>query len=308
MTSAEPTTLSRLTRRARHRAEGRPIDGILLVDKPAGSTSHDVVNDARRALGTRRIGHAGTLDPFATGLLVLLIGHATRLLPHLDGEPKVYDASITFGAETDTDDLTGTVTRVADLPDAALVRDAIALLTGTIAQVPPAYSAKQVGGTRAYRVARRGDSLPLQPVSVTVHGWVIRSLTSDRLEATITCGGGTYIRALARDLGRLCRSAAHLSALRRTRSGPFDVADALSLEALRAGDARPRPPIAAVPSLPTIPLSSDDVVHVRQGRAVPAAQPGQATTVALTDGNGSLVAVAERVASSWQPRVVLPNA
>ena len=138
------------------RAEGRPIDGILLVDKPAGMTSHDVVSVARRALGTRRIGHAGTLDPFATGLLVLLVGNATRLLPLLDGEPKVYEATIVFGSETDTDDVTGTVVATSALPDVARVADGIASLTGTIDQVPPAYSAKQVEGRRAYDAARRG--------------------------------------------------------------------------------------------------------------------------------------------------------
>jgi len=306
--SAVATRLRRPTRTARHRAEGRPIDGILLVDKPAGSTSHDVVNHARRALHTRRIGHAGTLDPFATGLLVLLVGNATRLLPHLDGEPKVYEATIAFGTETDTDDVTGSVTRRTDLPDATAVRHAIASLTGTIAQVPPAYSAKQVGGRRAYQVARRGDSLALAPVSVTVNAWDVRSLTKDRLDATITCGGGTYIRALARDLGRLCGSAAHLSALRRTRSGPFDVAEALSLDMLRSGEASPRPSIAAVPHLPAISLSADDVVHVRQGRAIAAVESDPATSVALTDESGNLVAVAERAASTWQPRVVLPHA
>ena len=233
----------------RPRLEGRPIDGLLLVDKPAGVTSHDVVNDARRALRTRRIGHAGTLDPFATGLLVLLVGHATRLLPHLNGEPKVYRATIAFGAETDTDDGTGSVTRTAGLPDASRVREGIGTLTGPIDQVPPAYSAKQVEGRRAYAAARRGETLTLAPVRVTVHAWEIRELTEERLDTIITCGGGTYIRALARDLGRRCDSAAYVASLRRTRSGSFDVADAVSVEALRAGAATPEPARAAVPQV-----------------------------------------------------------
>jgi tRNA pseudouridine55 synthase len=293
----------------RCKTESRPIDGMLLIDKPAGITSHDVVSEARRALRTRRIGHAGTLDPFATGLLVLLVGHATRLLPHLDGEPKVYDATIVFGSETDTDDLTGTVVRTAEFPDPARVREAIVSLTGTIEQVPPAYSAKQVDGQRAYAAARRGAALELDAVRVDVHGWDLRELTDDHLRATITCGGGTYIRALARDLGRLSGSAAHLGALRRVRSGSFHVADAIPLETLRAGGTSARPAIDALPHLPAVALSDDDVSHVRQGRLV--AAPGEATpasVAALVDSSGRLVAVAIRTADAWQPRVVLPAA
>jgi tRNA pseudouridine55 synthase len=290
----------------RPRLEGRPIDGLLLVDKPAGLTSHDVVDDARRALRTKRIGHAGTLDPFATGLLVLLAGHATRLLPHLNGEPKVYQATIAFGSETDTDDVTGSVTRTAELPDVSRVREAIKALTGPIDQVPPAYSAKQVDGRRAYAVARRGEVLTLAPVRVTVHAWEIREIARGRLDTILTCGGGTYIRALARDLGRLCDSAAHLSSLRRTRSGSFDVANAVSVEALRAGTAVPQPARAAVSHLPAITLPPDDVRHVRQGRVIPAA--GTDRTAALLDSSGALVAIAEAVGESWQPRVVLPDA
>jgi tRNA pseudouridine55 synthase len=278
-----------------------------LVDKPAGVTSHDVVNEARRALHTRRIGHAGTLDPFATGLLVLLVGHATRLIPYLNGEPKVYEATISFGVETDTDDVTGTVTRSADLPDTSRVHRAIESLTGTFDQTPPSYSAKQVEGRRAYHVARRGGSLDLAPVRVTVHAWEIRSLTSERLEAIITCGGGTYIRALARDLGRLCGSAAHLAALRRTRSGPFEVTDAIRVEALRDGRVAARPPLTAVSHLPVVTLGVDDIARVRQGRVLAAGESAGSRIAALVDTGGALVAIAERVDSSWQPRVVLPQ-
>jgi len=281
---------------------------MLLIDKPAGITSHDVVSEARRALRTRRIGHAGTLDPFATGLLVLLVGHATRLLPHLDGEPKVYDATIVFGSETDTDDLTGNVVRTAEFPDRARVREAIVSLTGSIDQVPPAYSAKQVDGQRAYAAARRGVALALDAVRVHVHGWELRELADDYLRATITCGGGTYIRALARDLGRLSGSAAHLGALRRVRSGSFDVAGAITLETLRAGETSLRPALDALPHLQAISLSDDDVSHVRQGRLVAAAvEATPSSMAALVDGSGRLVAVAERAADAWQPRVVLPD-
>ena len=207
-------------------------EGLLLVDKPAGITSHDVVDRVRRAYGERSVGHLGTLDPFATGLLVLLVGRATRLATFLDIEPKVYEAVIAFGAETDTDDSTGTPTRSAPPPAGADVRAAIVMLTGDIMQVPPAYSAKKVAGKRAYAAARSGEELELAPAAVTVHRWDVSSFTGDALAATITCGGGTYIRALARDLGRCSGSAAHLASLRRTRIGRFGVGDAVKADDL----------------------------------------------------------------------------
>ena len=213
---------------------GKSAGGLLLVDKPAGITSHDVVQRTRQIYGERSIGHLGTLDPFATGLLVLLLGRATRLATFLETEPKVYDATIVFGSETDTDDETGAVTRSAEPPGEPDVREAIHGLTGTLAQVPPAYSAKSVAGVRAYDAARRGEPLDLAPVSVTVHEWEVRSIDRESLRAVITCSGGTYIRALARDLGRAAGSAAHLGALRRTRVGEFDVRDAYSLDHLSA--------------------------------------------------------------------------
>src|SRR5687768_8920965 len=146
-------------------------DGVLLVDKPAGMSSHAVVDHARRAIGTRRIGHGGTLDPFATGLLVLLVNRATRLLPFLDGEPKVYRARIKFGARTSTDDRDGDVVAEAPVPDRGTVERAIATLTGNLLQRPPAFSAKSVGGVRAYKAARRGKPVALEPVGVRVYEW-----------------------------------------------------------------------------------------------------------------------------------------
>jgi tRNA pseudouridine55 synthase len=214
--------------RSRDRSEG-----LALVDKPAGMTSHDVVDVVRRAYGERSVGHLGTLDPFATGLLIVLVGRATRLANFVEAEPKVYEAVIRFGFETDTDDSTGTQTRVAPAPDHSAVLRGIAQLTGTLEQVPPAYSAKQVAGRRAYAAARSGTPLDLAPVRVDVEDWAVRRVRGDRLEATITCRGGTYVRALARDLGRLAGSAAHLESLRRTHVGDFDVADAVTVERLR---------------------------------------------------------------------------
>jgi tRNA pseudouridine55 synthase len=214
---------------------GAAVEGLLLVDKPAGMTSHDVVQHVRRILGQRSIGHLGTLDPFATGLLVLLLGRATRLATFIDTEPKVYEATIKFGAETDTDDATGTVIRTAPAPAEPDVKAAIRALTGPISQVPPAYSAKSVDGTRAYDAARRGEPLALAAVDVTVHEWKLVGFSDDTLEAVITCSGGTYIRALARDLGRITSSAAHLVALRRTRAGEYYIRDAATLTELSGG-------------------------------------------------------------------------
>lgn len=278
-------------------------EGLLLVDKPAGMTSHDVVAIARRSLGERQIGHAGTLDPFATGLLVLLVGRATRLLPYLDGEPKVYHAEVRFGTETDTDDATGDITREAPLPDASAVARAIEQLTGPLEQQPPAYSAKQVGGQRAHSAARAGTPLTLPTARVHVHGWRVVRSDSERLEAEITCSGGTYIRALARDLGRLTGSAAHLARLRRTQSGPCHVRDACTLERVQSRDCMPVSPLPVLSSLTPVQLADDELVRVVQGNVVPATVEG--TRAALLAPNGDLVAVAERRGNVWQPRTVL---
>jgi tRNA pseudouridine55 synthase len=281
-------------------------DGVLLIDKPAGLTSHDVVAVARRALAQRRVGHTGTLDPFATGLLVLLCGRATRLLPYVEGEPKEYEATIAFGAETDTDDVAGTMTRRASPPTRAAIESALPRLTGRIEQEPPAYSAKQVDGRRAHRAARRGAPLALTRAAVTVHEWRVHHLpddASDTLAATIVCSGGTYVRALARDLGRLTGSAAHLSVLRRARSGTFHVRDAQPLEEIRSGRARLLPPLAAFPSLPVQPLDALATDRVARGMPVDATLAGE--RAALVDAGGQLLAIGERSGEYWQPRVVM---
>ena len=282
------------------------IDGVLLVDKPSGVTSHDVVAGARRALGTKRVGHTGTLDPFATGLLVLLVGRGTRLAQYVHGEPKVYDATIVFGAETTTDDPTGDVTRLAALPDADDVDRAIQSLTGPLRQTPPDYSAKQIAGRRAYAAARAGTPLALEPVQVLVHSWLIRRRTAAELEVTITCGGGTYVRALARDLGRSASSAAHLTALRRVRSGPFDVADAVSLDDLdRDGASALLPLRLAIPHLPTHVLGDDELRRVRHGNAV--ATRIDAPLAAVLDTDDNLVAIARIDDGMLRPCLVMSD-
>ena len=282
-----------------------PPEGLLLADKPAGKTSHDVVDLARRALGTRRVGHAGTLDPFATGLLVLLVGRCTRLLPYLDAEPKVYEAMIRFGYETDSDDATGAPTVTAAPPDEVAVRAAIMALSGTLAQRPPAVSAKQVGGVRAHAAARRGAPLELKDVTVVVHAWDHVVFDGDTLSATITCGGGTYIRAIARDLGRAVGSAAHLATLRRTRSGVFDVADAIpALELRERGAGALRSAASGLEAaIVHEPLDAERVRDVRHGRSVPAHAAG--ARAALLTPDGALLAIAERQGDMWQPVVVL---
>jgi len=278
-------------------------DALLLVDKPAGVTSHDVVALARRALGTRKAGHGGTLDPFATGLLVLLTGRGTRLLRFVPGEPKVYDATIRFGAETDTDDGTGTVTRQAPLPDAASVRSALAGFTGTLSQQPPAYSAKHVDGKRAYAMARQGVTPALTPVNVHVSAWEVLGQRDDTLVARITCSGGTYIRALARDLGRAVGSAAHLAALRRVRVGPFDVADANDLAALRERTPRLHDLREALGDMPVVTADEAMVQRVRQGRSFDADADG--AHLLVVDAAGEVIAVARRDGDRWHPDVVL---
>ncbi len=286
-------------------------DGLLLLDKPAGISSHDAVLAARRALGEKRIGHAGTLDPFATGLLVLLTGRATRLLPYIPGEPKVYDASIQFGAETDTEDLLGTVIREARLPSEADVRNALPTFTGVQHQVPPAYSAKRVDGQRAYEAARAGVTLDLKPVEITVHSWELLAWHGDACDVRIVCGGGTYVRSLARDLARHVHSAAHVRALRRVAAGVFDVADAQPVLALRDAPPNLRPPLEALPHLPSVALSNDDVHRIRRGLDIAILEePSRVTShVALVAAeHGGLIALGERIADRWQPRVVMRDA
>jgi tRNA pseudouridine55 synthase len=284
---------------------------VLLLDKAAGFTSHDAIARARRVLGVRRIGHLGTLDPFATGLLVLLVGRITRLASYIEGEPKVYDATIRFGAETATDDLTGAVTATAPLPSRDRVEVGVRSLTGDIEQTPPAYSARQVDGVRAYDAARRGAPLELMASVVSVHRWEIRGWRSDEeLDVTIACAGGTYIRSLARDLGRLAGSAAHLSALRRTRSGPFSVDDAIPLGSLDR-DVALRPALEGLAGIPAVAVTPSDRERIARGQAIDASRTDAAAgtlRAVLVDEEREILAIAERQDASWAPRVVLIDA
>ncbi|HEV8362360.1 MAG TPA: tRNA pseudouridine(55) synthase TruB [Gemmatimonadaceae bacterium] len=276
--------------------------GLVLVDKPAGVTSQQAVVHVRRSLGVDRAGHTGTLDPFATGLLLVLVGRATRLAPFVQDEPKDYEALIRFGVETDTDDVTGEAVRTSGPPNDTVVREAIAALTGDIDQVPPAFSAKHIDGRRAYALARRGKPPELRPVRVRVERWEILSLTAGALRARIRCRSGTYIRALARDLGRLTESAAHCAELRRLTCGAFSVAAAVPPDG--ATMAHLRPPLAAVAGLATQELDDAAALGIAHGRATSASVAGD--RAALVKG-GELLAVAERDGDRWLPRVVLSD-
>jgi tRNA pseudouridine55 synthase len=277
-------------------------DGLLLVDKPAGITSHAVAERTRQVLGMRRIGHAGTLDPFATGLLILLLGRATRLVAFLDNEPKVYRATIRFGARTTTDDLEGDVVAQAPPPQQQVVDRAIATLTGHLLQRPPAFSAKRVGGVRAYAAARRGEPMQLEPVAVTVHEWKVLKRDGDDLHVEIHCNGGTYVRALARDLGEATGSAAHLTALRRLRSGRFEVDAAVTLEAIAKGEFEILSPLIAVEHMTRQALDDLDVRRVTHGQNVAARASGE---LAALFHEEELIAVAVREGESWRPKVVM---
>src|SRR5688500_414299 len=207
------------------------MDGVLVVDKPAGLTSHDVVAAARRAFDEQRIGHTGTLDPLATGVLPLALGRATRLVRFLSGSDKDYDATIRFGAATDTYDITGTETSRSDrLPARDDVERARTSLRGEYLQMPPAYSAKKVGGRRAYAMARRDQVVELTAVPVAVSRAELLEFDGATARVAITCSAGFYVRSFAHALGDLTAAGACLAALRRTRSGDFRIGDAVSLD------------------------------------------------------------------------------
>ena len=249
--------------------------GVLAVDKPAGPSSHDVVDRARRSLGTHRIGHFGTLDPFASGLLVLGVGPATRLAPFCLGHPKTYRAVVRLGERSDTDDSEGTIETVpvASPPDRAAVERACAAWVGTVEQVPPAFSAKHVDGRRAYALARAGETVTLAAATVRIDAIEIERYDWPELEIVVRCGPGTYLRALARDLGEELGTGGHCDALRRLASGPFRVEDALPWSAL-ADPAAARgalsPAWLAVADRPKVGLDAEGQRAFAAGREMPA--------------------------------------
>jgi tRNA pseudouridine55 synthase len=278
-------------------------DGLLLLDKPGGITSRAALDRALRWFprGTR-MGHTGTLDPLATGLLVLCLGRATRLAEYVQRMAKTYRAGLQLGARSDTDDADGLVTPVtgASAPDAAAVAACLAGFVGTIDQVPPAFSAAKVTGQRAYDLARAGQEVALQARPVTIHSIVILSYAYPYLELEVRCGKGTYIRSLARDLGERLGCGALVVSLRRTRVGPFAVEDAVSLETNpETACSRLLPAEAALAELPQLHLSMRLVTRLCQGQTIHLgardlvpSNLGNDAEVVLHDHSGRAVAIA----------------
>lgn len=286
------------------------LSGVLPVDKPKGPTSHDIVGAARRALHTRKIGHTGTLDPFASGLLLLCIGPATRLAEYLTALPKSYRARMVLGVATTTDDSEGETTATSDewkTLDVADVRAALMEQQGDILQVPPQFSAKRVAGERMYAIARRGGSAVLEPVPVRIDRVEMTAYDLPFVEFEVDCGSGTYIRAIARDVGERLGVGGHLDQLRRTRVGDFDAgaavpADQLGDEALV--QARMIAPAQAVGHLPRWTASAEDLPALGNGRRVPVDFAADGPVAILAPG-GDLFAIGEVVDGEIQPRKVL---
>lgn len=287
------------------------MDGVLIVNKPSGPTSHDVVARVRRATGIRKIGHTGTLDPIAEGVLPLVLGRATRLAQFLTGADKEYEAALRLGTATDTYDVTG---KIVDPPagatatlrasiDLAAVEEALAAFRGTYLQEPPPFSAKKVHGTPAHRLARRGRPVQLTPARVSVRALEVVSLAADRLRLRIVCSAGFYVRSLAQGLGQRLRTGAYLEALTRTRSGEFGLDRAISLTALEqepaAVLARVIPLNRLLTELPGLVLTGDGAARAARGNAVGLMhlirppEAGITGKVRLLDQEDRLVAIAE---------------
>jgi tRNA pseudouridine55 synthase len=304
------------------------MDGALIVDKPKGITSHDAVATARRLLREKRIGHAGTLDPLATGVLVLLCGRATRLSRFIMASDKTYEARLRFGVTTDTRDITGTVTSESSSapPPMADVERALSSLRGSYLQEPPAFSAKKVQGQRAYALARRQEAVELQAVPVTVSRLDVTAFQGPHLTVVLTCSAGFYVRSFAHALGQLVGTGACLEDLRRTRSGDFALDDAVSLaDDASAGDLANRlmPMDHLLRSLPARVVTAEGRKRVAHGRELTPAQvvgpvksgpqsrgsteetSNSGDWVRLMDSEGRLIALGRTTGATLHPSVVL---
>ncbi|MQA88944.1 MAG: tRNA pseudouridine(55) synthase TruB [Gemmatimonas sp.] len=289
----------------------RLLDGVLPIDKNEGPTSHDIVSVARRSLGIRAVGHTGTLDPFASGLLLLCLGRSTRLAEYLTGLPKSYSATIRLGVVTETDDLQGAVVSSSDgwtSVTQGRLEAALDANRGHFLQVPPRYSAKRVQGRRMYEVARSGGEVEAKPSPVTVTRLEAIRFEPPEVDIVVDCASGTYIRAIGRDIGETLGVGAHLTALRRTRIGKFDVGESITVEAL-ADESRVASalvsPAEALADLPTFVLEASEMEAVSHGRSVPAPVESSAgATVAMVSRDGRLVAIGESTGERLQPRKV----
>ena len=289
--------------------------GVVNLDKPVGPTSHDMVGLLRRLTGTRRIGHAGTLDPLASGVLPILVGAATRLSEELTGGRKRYDAVIRLGARSATDDAEGPITPSdAPLPSPEAVEAALKAFVGTFEQRPPAFSARKQGGQTAHRAARGGEPLDLPPRTVTVDALDVTGIQvgegSIDVRIDLRCGPGTYVRSIARDLGDRLGCGGYLLALRRTEAAGLRIGDAITPERLEALAAEGRLEEALIDPgtilpLPRVTLAEDDAWRFVHGSTVTLAQPMQPGRVAVVDGR-SLLGIGEVAGAILQPEKVLP--
>lgn len=279
------------------------MDGVLVIDKPSGPTSFDVVRQVRSLLKIKKVGHTGTLDPLATGVLPLCLGEATKVAGFITEGDKAYDATVRLGAETDTQDAQGQVTARGEVPalTPALLEAALARFRGSFDQVPPMYSAVKVAGKRLYELARAGEEVERAARHVTVYELVLRDFSADRLYLSVRCSKGFFVRTLAFDLGRVLGCGAHLEALRRTTSGPFTLARALPLAdvptLLKDGTLASRlVPIAdALVDLPEVRVGADDAKRVSHGVPVEVASSLRPGRLRVTGPDGALLAVAEGV-------------
>jgi tRNA pseudouridine55 synthase len=274
--------------------------GILNINKPAGWTSHDVVARVRRLSGLRRVGHAGTLDPLAEGVLPVLLGRATRLAELIQSQSKTYVAVLALGAATSTDDAEGTIIATAPVP--AFDPSVLDQFHGEILQTPPAYSAVRVEGKRSYALARAGTAVALAPRPVTIYDLHVRTL--EPLTIEVTCSKGTYIRSLARDIAVALGTVGHLAHLTRTRVGPFAISGSATLDSLDVTQAL-LPPDAALPDAPAVHLSVVDTALARNGLALPASDALRASAVWVYDPEGQVVCLAEANGQSIHPRIQL---
>lgn len=275
-------------------------DGLLVVDKPRGLTSRDVVDRVQGCLPRGvRVGHAGTLDPLATGVLVVCIGVATRFIEYVQRMEKVYRNTARLGARSSTDDAEGAIQQstVGRLPGRVEIEKCLATFLGDIEQVPPVFSAARVSGRRAYKLARAGETVSLEPRRVSVHEIRLVSFTDSLLEFEVRCGKGTYIRSLVRDLGERLGCGAYVEALRRTRIGPFTEQEAIAIEAVDVPGLQPWPVDRALVEIPRVVLSHDQATRLAHGQCillepVPPMEPHCGTEFAVFDSAGSLVGVA----------------
>jgi tRNA pseudouridine55 synthase len=275
------------------------LDGVLVIDKPAGKTSHDVVDRVRDVFKTRKVGHGGTLDPDATGVLLVGIGRATRLLAYAQAGPKRYRATARFGVTTSTQDSSGDVLKERPVRlSRAVIERALAPFLGGIDQIPPMVSAVRMGGERLYEKARRGEEVERRPRRVTIHSLDLVDFDGvDRATFDVACSSGTYVRTLIADLGEALGCGAHLEGLRRTQAGGFTDEDAIPLDELKVEALRPL--VDAVGDLPRLEVDAKDAERVAHGQALDVANgPKEGRFVAVVR-DGSLLAVYAREGRRW---------